>query len=217
MELYYHPLSSYCWKALIALYENATPFEPRMLEDPAVAGEWMALWPIGRFPVLRDGDRVIAETSVIIEYLGQRHPGPFVPIPADPDFAIEVRLMDRLFDNYVMGSLQTVVFEKVRPEGANRDPYGVEQARLFLAKSYDLIEARIAGRAWAAGEDFSLADCAALPALYYCDYIVPFRATHPNLGAYIARLEARPSVARVLAEMRPWFHHFPFADAKADI
>lgn len=215
LELYYHPLSSYCWKVLIALYENATPFIPKMLDDPAASAEWSALWPIGRFPILREGDMVIPETSIIIEYLGLRHPGPFVPLPADPAAALEVRLMDRLFDNYVMGSLQTVVFEKVRPEGANRDPHGVEQAKAFLAKAYDLIESRIAGRTWAAGEDFTLADCAALPSLYYTDYILPFRATHPNLAAYITRLEARASVARVLTEMQPWFPYFPFAEAKA--
>ena len=214
MDLYYHPLSSYCWKVLIALYENETPFVPKMLEEPGVAEAWMALWPIGRFPIVRDGEKVIAETSIIIEYLGQHHPGPFVAVPADPDAAIEVRMLDRLFDNYVMGSLQTVVFEKVRPEGANRDPHGVEQAKAFLARAYDLIERRIAGRTWAAGEDFSLADCAAFPSLYYADYIVPFRASHPTLAAYIARLEARPSVVRVLAEMRPWFQNFPFATAK---
>jgi glutathione S-transferase len=214
MELFYHPLSSYCWKVLIALQENGTPFTSRMLEEPAVAGEWMALWPIGRFPVLRDGDRLIAETSIIIEYLGLKAPGPFKAIPADPDAAIEVRMMDRLFDNYVMGPMQTVVFETIRPEGANRDPHGVEQARTMLAKAYALIESRISGRTWAAGEDFSLADCAAAPALFYADYILPFRASHPGLGAYIARLEARPSFARVLADMRPWFHNFPFADGK---
>jgi glutathione S-transferase len=215
MILYYHPLSSYCWKVLIPLYENDTPFERKMLEDPGVGEEWMALWPIGRFPIVRDGDKVIAETSIIIEYLARRHPGPFMAIPADPDAALEARLMDRLFDNYVMGPLQTVVFEKIRPEGANRDPHGVAQAKAFLARAYDLIEDRIAGRTWAAGEDFSLADCAALPSLYFTDCVVPFRESHPNLAAYMARLEARPSVARVLEEMRPWFHNFPFADAKS--
>ena len=215
LQLYYHPLSSYCWKVLIALYENDTPFERRMLEEPGVGEEWMALWPIGRFPVLRDDDRVIAEASVIVEYLAMKTPGSFRPIPTDPDAAMEVRMMDRLFDNYVMTPMQTMVFDKVRPDGANRDPYGVEQAKGLLAKAYALIEDRIGGRIWAAGDDFSLADCAALPALYFSDYILPFRTDHPCLSAYIARLEPRPSIARVLAEMQPWFHNFPFADAKA--
>ena len=213
LQLFYHPLSSYSWKALIALYDNATPFIPRMLEDPQASAEWTSLWPIARFPVLKDGDKMIAEASIIVEYLGMVAPGPFVPIPADPDAALEARLMDRLFDNYVMGSLQTVVFEKVRPEGSNGDPYGVDQAKAMLAKAYDLIEHRIAGRAWAAGDAFSLADCAALPSLFYADYIVPFRGSHPALAAYMARLEARPSVARVLEEKQPWFQYFPFANA----
>lgn len=210
-DLYYHPLSSYSWKVLIALYENGTAFTPRSLEDPDAAAQWATLWPIARFPLLRDGDRTIAEASVIIEYLGQHHSGPFIPIPADPDAAIEARMMDRLFDNYVMNALQTAVFDRVRPEGTNRDPHGVAQAKALLARAYDLIEARIAGRTWAAGERFTLADCAALPALFYADYWLPFRATHPNLAAYIARLEARPSIVRVLEEKQPFFHNFPFA------
>ncbi len=214
MLLYYHPLSSYCWKVLIALYENATPFTPRMMEQPDVAQEWMALWPIGKFPILMDGDRLVAEASIIIEYLGQVAPGPFRPIPADPAMALEARLMDRLFDNYVMGPMQAAVADRIRPEGVARDPYAVEQAMALLAKAYDLIEKRIAGRQWAAGADFSLADCAAAPALFYADHVLPFRDSHPNLNAYIARLEARPSFARVLEEKQPWFHHFPFADAR---
>jgi glutathione S-transferase len=214
MELFYHPLSSYSWKALIALYERDIPFTCKMLEEPGVAAQWMDLWPIARFPVLRDGDRIVAEASIIVEYLDRKGTGPFMPIPADPDEALEARLMDRLFDNYVMGPLQTAVSEKIRPPHANRDPWGVDQARAMLAKAYDLIEARIAERAWAAGPAFSLADCAAAPSLFYADHILPFRASHPALGAYMARLEARPSVARVIEEMRPWFHHFPFADAR---
>jgi glutathione S-transferase len=214
MDLYYHPLSSYSWKVLIALYENATPFTPRSLAEPENGAAWMELWPIARFPVLRDGDRTVAEASVIVEYLGQFHPGPFAPIPADPEMAIEARMMDRLFDNYVMNQLQVAVFNKVRPEEANRDPYGEAQARDLLGKAYDLIEARIAGRTWAAGEAFTLADCAALPALFYADYWLPFRDTHPNLDAYIARLEARPSIKRVLEEKQPWFQYFPFAQGK---
>lgn len=215
MELFYHPLSSYSWKVLIALYENGTAFTPCSLKDPEHAARWQACWPLGRFPVLCDGDHVVAEASVIVEYLGQHHPGPFVAIPADADEAIETRLMDRLFDNYVMTALQTAVLNRIRPEGANRDPHGVAQARAMLARAYDLIEARIAGRTWAAGDRMTLADCAALPALFYADHWLPFRATHPNLAAYLARLEARPSVARVLAEKEPYFHHFPFADAQA--
>ncbi|MEJ7932942.1 glutathione S-transferase family protein [Sphingobium sp. AN558] len=214
MLFYYHPLSSYCWKVLIALYENATPFTPGMMEDDGIAQEWRTLWPIGKFPILMDGDRLVAEASIIVEYLGQAAPGPFVPIPADPDTALEVRLMDRLFDNYVMAPMQAAVADRIRPNGVPKDPFAVEQAMALLAKAYDLIEARIAGRHWAAGADFSLADCAAAPALFYADYVLPFRDSHPELGAYMARLEARPSFARVLEEKAPYFHYFPFADAK---
>lgn len=214
MLFYYHPLSSYCWKVLIALYENATPFTPRMMEEDGVALEWMALWPIGKFPVLMDGDRLVAEASIIVEYLGLVAPGPFAPIPADPATALEVRLMDRLFDNYVMGPMQAAVADRIRPDGANHDPYGIDKAMALLAKAYDLIERRIDGRAWAAGADFSLADCAAAPALFYADHVLPFRNSHPNLAAYMARLEARPSFARVLEEKEPWFHYFPFANVR---
>lgn len=215
MLLYYHPLSSYCWKVLIALYENATPFTPRMMAEAEVAQECMALWPIGKFPILEDGDTVVAEASIIVEYLGQVAPGPFAPVPADPAMALEVRLMDRLFDNYVMGPMQAAVADRIRPEGVARDPYAVQQAMGLLAKAYDLIERRIAGRTWAAGAAFSLADCAAAPALFYADYVLPFRDSHPHLRAYIERLEARPSFARVLEEKEPWFHYFPFAHAKS--
>lgn len=216
MILYYHPLSSYCWKVLIAFYENGTPFTPRMMEEEGVAQEWLALWPIGKFPLLRDStrDMVVAEASIIIEYLATHEPGTFRPIPLNPDTALHVRMMDRLFDNYVMGPMQAAVADRIRPEGIARDPYAVEQATALLAKAYDLIEKRIAGRQWAAGADFSLADCAAAPALFYADHVLPFRDSHPNLNAYIARLEARPSFARVLEEKQPWFHHFPFADAR---
>ncbi|WP_150291274.1 glutathione S-transferase family protein [Sphingobium estronivorans] len=214
MILYYHPLSSYCWKVLIALYENATPFEGRILEDPAVAEAWLKLWPIGKFPVLRDEvrDRTVAEASIIVEYLGQQGGGSFRPIPQDADAALEVRLMDRLFDNYVMTPVQTCVGDRIRPEGVARDSFGVAQARASLGKAYALLEARMAGRRWAAGAEFTLADCAAAPALFYADRIVPMRGDFPGLAAYLDRLEARESFARVLREKEPWWHLFPFAD-----
>lgn len=214
MILYYHPLSSYCWKVLIALYENKTAFEPKMLDDPAVVEAWLQLWPIGKFPVLRDEarDRTVAEASIIVEYLGQHIPGPFRPIPQDADAALEVRLMDRLFDNYVMTPMQDLVGDRIRPEEAPRDPYGVEQARQMLGKAYALLEARMAGRTWAAGEDFTLADCAAAPSLFYADRIEPMRGGFPTLAAYLERLEARESFARVLREKEPWWHLFPFAN-----
>ena len=214
MILYYHPLSSCSWKVLIALYENGTAFEPRTLDDAAAAQSWLALWPLGKFPVLRDEarDRTIAETSIIVEYLGQHHPGPFRPIPQEADAALEVRLMDRLFDIYVMTPMQAIVADKIRPEGVAHDTHGVGEARRMLGKAYALLEDRMAGRRWAAGDDFTLADCAAAPALFYADRIEPMRGGFPRLRAYLERLEARESFARVLREKEPWWHMFPFAD-----
>ncbi|BAV64709.1 glutathione S-transferase family protein [Sphingobium cloacae] len=213
MILYYHPLSSYCWKVLIPLYENATPFTPRLLSQDEAAAEWMALWPMGKFPVLRDEarGRTVAEASIIVEYLDAHAQGPFRAIPADPDAALEARLMDRLFDNYVMGPMQAIVADRLRPQDA-RDPHGVEQARRTLRKSYALLEERMAGRTWAAGEDVSLADCAAAPSLFYADRVEPMRAAHPVLAAYLDRLEARESFARVLVEKEPYWPMFPYAD-----
>ena len=213
MILYYHPLSSYCWKVLIAFYENGAPFTGRMLEDEGVAAEWQALWPIAKFPLLRDParDATIGEASIIIEYLAQHEAGTFRPIPADPDAALETRLMDRLFDNYVMGPMQQLVADRMRPQGQN-DPIGAAQARDLLGKAYAMLEMRMAGRRWAVGEAFTLADCAAAPALFYADKIMPLGADHPALTAYLTRLETRPSFARVLADKQPWWHLFPFAD-----
>ena len=212
MILYYHPLSSYCWKVLIAFYENGAPFAVRMLEDAAVAEEWQRLWPVGKFPVLHDPARgaTIGEASIIIEYMACHEAGTFHPFPADPDAALEVRLMDRLFDNYVMAPVQAVVADRLRPE-AQRDSLGVTQARALLAKSYAMLETRMAGRTWAAGDAFTLADCAAAPALFYADQIQPLGGEHPTLAAYLGRLKARPSFARVLEEKQPWWHLFPFA------
>ena len=213
MILYYHPLSSYCWKVLIALYENDTSFERAMMEDPGVAEAWLALWPLGKFPVLRDEarDQTIAEASIIIEYLGQQSPGPFRPIPADPAQALEMRLMDRLFDNYVMTPMQKIVADRLRPNDA-RDAHGVGEARILLGKAYAMLEERIGARQWAAGDDFTLADCAAAPALFYADKVEPMRGGFPALAAYLDRLEARPSFARVLEEKEPWWHMFPYAN-----
>lgn len=213
MILYYHPLSSYCWKVLIAFYENGTPFTPRMLEGEDVAQEWLALWPIGKFPVLRDStrDMTVAEASIIIEYLATHEPGTFRPIPLNPDAALQVRMMDRLFDNYVMTPMQAIVADRLRPADS-RDLYGVEQARALIAKAYVLLETRIGAQGWAVGDNFTLADCAAAPALFYADRIAPIGSDHPRLAAYLARLVARPSFARVLMEKEPWWPMFPFAN-----
>jgi glutathione S-transferase len=214
LALYAHPLSSYCWKVLIALYENGTDFTFRQLdpEHPEHGAEFVALWPIGKMPLLVDHGRAIAESSIIIEYLDLHHRGPvrLVPHQADPDAALKVRMMDRVFDDYVMTPMQKVVFDRIVPADA-RDPYGVEQARALLDKSYGWLEGEMTDRNWAGGADFSLADCAAMPSLHYAEKVHPFRNRFPALAAYLDRLEARPSAARVLKEAEPYAHMFPAA------
>jgi glutathione S-transferase len=211
LTLYYHPLSSFCWKALVALYEAGVPFEPEIVDlgDPASRAAFLAVWPIGKFPVLRDDARgnTIAESSVIIEYLAQTCPTAAALIPADPDLAWQVRMRDQVIDNYIHVAMQRVVGDRLRPEG-QRDPFGVDQAKAQIRQGYDYLEPLMAGREWAVGEAFTLADCAAMPALFYADKAEPL-AGWPNLAAYLERLKARPSAARVLAEAEPYFHMFP--------
>ena len=212
LTLHMHPLASYCWKVLIALYENDTPFEARLVDlgDPAAAEAFKALWPTAKMPLLQDTarGRVVPETSIIIEYLQTAYPGPVRFIPDDADAALRVRLMDRLFDSYVMTPMQAIVGDRIRPDDA-KDPYGVTNARLQLAMAYDLLEIELAGRTWAAGETFGLADCAAAPALFYADKVAPLTDAHPKVSAYLDRLLARPSFARVLQEAEPYFAMFP--------
>lgn len=214
MQLYAHPFSSYCQKVLIALYENAIAFEYRSLEDPAANAELLALWPLKRFPVLVDGGRTILETSTIIEYLQVHHAGPVRLIP-DGDAAIEVRMLDRIFDNYVMTPMQKVVLDQLRPE-ADRDAYGVREARGQLERIYAWLEAHLGSRTWSAGESFTLADCAAAPALFYADWVHEIPAAHANLRAYRARLLARPSMRRAVDEARPYRSYFPLGAPQRD-
>ena len=212
LTLYYHPLASFCWKALIALYENDTPFEPVLVDlmDPASAAAFKAIWPIGKFPVLRDEakDRTIPESSIIIEYLAQHYPGRSELVPADPDLARQTRLRDRFYDLYVHEPMQKIVVDKLRPAGKN-DPFGVEQAKAQLATAYGMIEQEMAARTWAMGDAFGMADCAASPALFYANKVAPFGADRPNVARYLDRLMARPSFARVLKEAEPYFKMFP--------
>jgi len=212
LSLYFHPLASYCWKVLIALYENETPFTPRTvdLSDAGQRAAFYQLAPLGKFPVLTDdaNGRVVPESSIIIEYLAGRYPGRTALIPSDPDLALEVRLQDRFFDEYVHEPMQKHVGDKLRP-AAERDPYGVAQAHAELEKAYAILEVSLASRTWAAGNDFSLADCAAAPALYYANLVHPLTDAHPHVKAYLARLQQRPSFARVLGEAQPYFAMFP--------
>lgn len=212
LTLYYHPLSSFCWKALIALYENDVPFMPRLvnLGDADDRAAFLKLWPIGKFPVLRDEARemTVPESSIIIDYLDRHFSGPTRFIPSDADLALQTRLRDRFYDLYVHMPMQAIVGDRLRPDGA-KDPTGVEQARGRLRTSYAMIEAQMTGGGWAMGDDFTLADCAALPALYYADKVAPLGEDLPHTSAYLARLKARPSVARVLTEAEPYFQMFP--------
>lgn len=210
--LHFHPLSSFCQKALIALYENETPFEKCLvnLMDPASRAEYERLWPIAKMPLLRDEARgaSVPEATIVIEYLDQYYPGPAPLIPSDRDAAREARLRDRFYDLYVNEPVGKIVTDKLRPAGKN-DEIGVERARATLDAAYVIIEKEMGTRPWAAGDSFTLADCAAAPALFYASRVQPFGATRPNTSAYLERLVARPSYARALREAEPYFKLFP--------
>ena len=213
--LHFHPLSSFCWKALIALYENDIPFTPNLvnLGDPAERAALLKLWGIGKFPVLSDDARgePIPESSIIIEYLDDHYRGATRFIPGDAERALQTRLRDRFYDLYIHLPMQKIVGDRLRAAG-NKDPHGVEEARDRLRTAYGMIEQQMAAGGWALGDDFGLADCAAAPALFYANRVEPFREAHQNLRAYLERLEARPSFARVLKEAEPWFQMFPKED-----
>jgi glutathione S-transferase len=215
LKLYAHPFSSYCQKVLIALYENATPFELRMLGDPQAGAELAALWPLKRFPVLVDDGRTVLEASIIIEHLGLRHPGPVRLIPQDAGAALDVRMMDRFFDNYIMTPQGRIVLDSLRAE-ADRDRLGVADARAMLDTAYGWLDHKMAGREWASGEAFSLADCAAAPALFYADWTHPIGAAFGNVHAYRRRLLQRPSFARAVDEARPYRVLFPLGAPDRD-
>jgi glutathione S-transferase len=217
LALYGHPFSSYTQKALIALYENGTAFEFRCIEPdtPAHAAEWMRRWPMRKFPLLVDGERQVVETSLIIEYLQITHPGPVRLLPADPLEALNVRFLDRFFDLYVMDAMQVAVDTALK-----RYPMTVEEGRTMaaerLARAYAWIEGHLSGKTWANGADFTLADCAAAPSLFYADWTCPIPDTCPLLRAYRARLLERPSFARAVEEARPYRSYFPLGAPDRD-
>lgn len=212
LTLYYHPLSSFCWKVLIALYENDISFTPKLvnLGDASDRAAFLKLWPVGKFPVLRDeqNQRTIPESSIIIEYLDQHHAGATRFIPDDADLALQTRLRDRFLDLYLHMPTQTIVTDRLRPADAH-DPFGVAGARTRLRTSYAMLEAELAPGGWVMGDRFTLADCAAFPALFYAEKVEPFGDELKAVPAYFDRLKARPSVARVLVEAEPYFHMFP--------
>jgi len=215
LTLYAHPFAAYCWKALIALYENQTPFTYRVIEDAAGWAELESLWPIKKFPLLRDGEAVVAESSIIVEHLMLHHAGPMRLIPKNSDAALTVRFMDRFFDNYVMTPMQTVVADRMRAEG-QRDAKRVSDARILLDVAYRWLDQQVTQEAWAAGSDFTLADCAAAPALFYADWVHPIGGQFPAARAYRNRLLARPSVARTVDEARPYRKLFPLGAPDRD-
>jgi glutathione S-transferase len=213
LTLHFHPLSSYCQKVLIALYERGLQFEARLLDlgDDAARVAFLDMWPTGKMPLLVDGDRVVPETSIIIEYL-ERHPAAQQLLPSATDDCLDARLWDRLFDLYVMTPMQSIVGDRLRA-APDRDPLAVPKAKAVLEMAYSLIERHMTHRTWAAGEAFSIADCAAAPSLFYAATVAPFPREHANLAAYFERLVARPSVARALAEARPFFRFYPLKEA----
>lgn len=217
LQLYAHPFSSYSQKVLIALDENETPFTLRLLsgENPKNGEEFAALWPIKRFPILVDGAETIVESSIIIEHLELNHPGARPLLPAQPKEALPVRAMDRFFDNYVMTPMMRIVFDQIRA-AEDRDPLGVAEARALLDTAYQWLDARLAGKEWACGGDFSMADCAAAPSLFYADWVHEIDAAFANTRAYRARLLARPSVARAVEAARPHRHLFPLGAPDRD-
>jgi glutathione S-transferase len=217
LALYGHPFSSYTQKVLIALYENDLPFDFRHLgpDTPEHAAEWLRRWPLRKFPLLVDGERDVAETSVIIEYLQLAHPGPVRLLPADPMAALDVRFLDRFFDLHVMTPVQHAVNGALSGDaGKRRD--GLAHAADKLELAYAWLEHRLAGADWAAGGDFTLADCAAAPSLFYADWTHPIAAAYPVLRAYRARLLARPSFARAVEEARPYRGLFPLVAPDRD-
>ena len=214
LTLHYHPLSSYCHKVLIAIDVLGIEVDRQLLHlgDPAARAAHLALWPTGKMPLLVDRGRPVPESSIIIEHLQRQHARPGrTLIPHDPVEALDVRLWDRLFDLYVMTPMQAFTADRLRAE-ADRDPQAVARARDTLLTAYALVDRQLEGRTWAAGDAFSMADCAAAPSLFYAVTYVPLPAQHVRLSAYFERLMDHPSVARTVDEARPWFQFYPGRD-----
>jgi len=212
LTLYFHPLSSFCQKVLVALYENETPFERSIVDlaDADSSARFKKVWPIGKFPVLRDDakDQTVPESSIIIEYLAQHYPGRTQLVPADPELARQTRMRDRFYDLYVNVPMQKVVTDRLRPSGLN-DFHGLEEAKALLQTACGMIDQKMATKTWAMGDAFSMADCAAAPSLFYANMVMPFGDTCKNAAAYLARLMQRPSFARALEEAQPYFRFIP--------
>ncbi|HTV70663.1 MAG TPA: glutathione S-transferase family protein [Rhizobiaceae bacterium] len=212
LRFHFHPLASFCHKALIALYEKEIPFEPVLIDfgDPDSAAAFRTLWPMAKMPVLEDTARgqLVAETSAVVEYLDRHYPGKIRFVSEDADLVWQIRMWDSVFDSYVHEPMQKIVTDNLRPTGRN-DLEGVEQAKAQLRQSYDFLEKSFAGRTWIVRDTFTLADCSAAPALFYADTVVPFAPEHVWLADYLERLMARPAYARVLKEAEPYFKNVP--------
>lgn len=210
MKLYYHPISSYSQKTLMAFHEKGLAFEPSIvnLMDPAAKAEYKAIYPIGKVPLLMDQkeERVIPESSIIIEYIDRHYPGGTKLIPDDPDLARQVRFRDRFLDFYVNDTMSKIFFDGMYPED-KRDPHGVAIAKETLLTAFGILDKEMAGKTWAMGDTFSMADCAAAPALNYCRMTQPFDS-FPNVSAYLSRLTERPSFQKVMAEAKPYLAAF---------
>ncbi|UTY59542.1 glutathione S-transferase family protein [Massilia sp. erpn] len=217
LALYGHPFSSYTQKVLIALYENDLPFEFRCIgpDTPQHVAEWLRRWPLAKFPLLLDGERQVLETSIIIEYLQLSHPGPMRLLPGNPAAALDVRFLDRFFDLHVMSPVQHAVNGALTGV-ADKRKEGLEFAQAKLELAYAWLEKHLAGRDWAGGKDFTLADCAAAPSLFYADWTHRIADSYPLLRAYRARLLARPSFARAVEEARPYRALFPLGAPERD-
>ncbi|MBI3708064.1 MAG: glutathione S-transferase family protein [Proteobacteria bacterium] len=212
LKLYFHPLSSFCQKALIAFYENETPFAPHIVDlgNETSRADFKRIWPIGKFPVLRDDarDRTVPESSIIIEYLAQHYPGTTRLVPADADLARQMRMRDRFYDLYVNVPVGKIVTDRLRPAGKT-DPHGVEEAKTLLHTALGMVDHDMTTKTWAMGDAFTMADCAAAPALFYANMVVPFGGTHKYAAGYLGRLMQRPSYARALKEAQPYLALVP--------
>jgi glutathione S-transferase len=211
LRLYMHPLASYCWKTLIALYESGVPFEQEIvdLQDPDARERFVRMTPLGKFPVIVDegAGKAFPESTIIIEYLASKYPAAAKLLPTDPDLALRVRLSDRFYDLYIHEKMQKIVGDRIRPDG-DKDPSGVARAHGELEIALALVDRDMASGGWATGLTFTMADCAAAPALYYANQVAPFGDNHPGAARYLERLMARPSFARVLEEAQPYFDMF---------
>jgi glutathione S-transferase len=205
LTLYYHPFSSFCQKVLVALYENDTPFDGRVIDlrDPDSRAALAAVWPLAKFPVLRDEQAgvTVPESGLIIEYLAEHHPVPVPLVPSDRAAALQARIWDRFFDNYIDVPMQTAMLPFIFPDRPTDK--SVEDAKAALERAYSVLDGQLGAPRWAAGDAFTIADCAAAPALFYARLVVPFGG-HSNLAAYFDRLMARPSFKRALDEARPY-------------